>query len=513
MNHIARSTLILTTFFGIDKVLGFTRQIIVARQFSLSYDLDVFNAANNAPDMLSALISGGALGVALIPVLSENLERSGRRAAWDIFSRIINLGFIVTAAISVLIAIFAPWLVSNVIASGFPAEQKALTVELMRLDLLAILIFSISGLVMAGLQANQHFLLPAMAPGLYNIGQIFGAGILAPQSGYQIGPITLPAFGLGLHGLVYGVIIGAALHLAIQVPGLMKYEFKWVPKINLRNPEVIKVLKLLGPRVATMFFIQMFFIVRDNLASGLGEGAITALSYGWTIMQVPETLLGTAIAIAFLPTLSEIFSRGEHTVFSNTVNTAVRVLLALTIPAAVLMAIGVRPLVAAAFSFGAAGTDMVVLATRVYLVGLAGHALLEISSRSFYAQQNAIIPLIAAAFNAAGYLLIANLLSQQWGFLGIAIANSVIFTTEALILLWLLNRRFPGLLRVGNSLIRILPGTLLAGGGLYLLMNYAPGSLLIRSLVGMVAGMVVMLPFILPELKLLLRMNPKKAKI
>ena len=511
MNHVARSTLIIATFFGIDKVLGFTRQLIVARQFSLSYELDVFNAANNAPDMLSALISGGALGVALIPVLSENLERSGRRAAWDIFSRIINLGFIVTATISVLIAIFAPWLASNVIAPGFPAEQTALTVELMRLDLLAILIFSISGLVMAGLQANQHFLLPAMAPGLYNIGQIFGAGILAPQSGYQVGPLTLPAFGLGIHGLVYGVIIGAALHLAIQVPGLMKYDFKWVPQINLRNPEVIKVLKLLGPRVATMFFIQMFFIVRDNLASSLGEGAITALNLGWFIMQVPETLLGTAIAIAILPTLSEIFSRGERAVFSNTVNTAVRVLLALTIPAAVLMAIGVRPLVAAAFSFDAAGTDMVVFATRAYLVGLAGHALLEISARSFYAQQNAIIPLFAAAFNAAGYLLIANLLSQQWGFLGIAIANSVTFTTEALILLWLLNRRFPGLLRVGNTLMRILPGTLLAGGGLYLLMSYAPGSLLIRSLVGMVAGMVVMLPFILPEIKLLLRMKPEKT--
>jgi putative peptidoglycan lipid II flippase len=513
MNHIARSTLIIAVFFGIDKILGFTRQLIVARQFSLSYDLDVFNAANNAPDLLSALISGGALGVALIPVLSENLEQRGRRAAWDIFSRIINLGFIVTAVISILIAIFAPWLITNVIAPGFPVEQKALTVELMRLDLMAILIFSISGLVMAGLQANQHFLLPAMAPGLYNIGQIFGAGILAPQTGYQIGPITLPAFGFGIHGLVYGVIIGAALHLAIQVPGLLKYEFKWVPKIDLRHPEVIKVLKLLGPRVATMFFIQMFFIVRDNLASGLGEGSVTALNLGWFIMQVPETLLGTAIAIAILPTLSEIFSRGDRPEFSKTVNTAVRILLALTIPSALLMAVGVRPLVTAAFAFDAAGTDMVVFAARAYLIGLAGHALLEISARSFYAQQNAIIPLFAAGFNAALYLLIANLLSRQWGYIGIAIANSIAFTTEAFILLWLLNRRFPGLLHIGSTLKRIIPGTLLAGGGLYLLMTSVPGSPLIISLVGMAAGMVVMLPFILPEIKLLLRMNPQRASL
>ncbi|MCJ7624646.1 MAG: hypothetical protein MUO76_14185, partial [Anaerolineaceae bacterium] len=164
MNLVARSTLIVAVFFGIDKVLAFVRQLFVARQFSLSYDLDVFNVANNIPDLLSALISGGALGIAMIPVLSEYLEKSGRPEAWKLFSRIINLAFLTTASISILIALAAPWFVDNIIAPGFPAEQKSLTVELMRLDLVAIIIFSLSGLVMAGLHANQHFVLPAMAP-------------------------------------------------------------------------------------------------------------------------------------------------------------------------------------------------------------------------------------------------------------------------------------------------------------------------------------------------------------
>ena len=147
-----------------------------------------YNAANNIPDLLSALISGGALGVALIPVLSEYLETKGRPDAWALFARILNLAFLVTGGLAILIAIFAEPFVARIIAPGFPPEQKDLTVELMRLDLAAIMIFSLSGLVMAGLQANQHFTLPAMAPVLYNVGQIFGVMILSPETGFRLGP-------------------------------------------------------------------------------------------------------------------------------------------------------------------------------------------------------------------------------------------------------------------------------------------------------------------------------------
>ena len=100
--------MIVAFFFGVDKIFGFVRQLLVARQFSLSYELDVFNAANNIPDLLSALISGGALGIALIPVLSEYLEKKGKKDAWELFSRILNLAFVVTAIFAVIIAIFAP---------------------------------------------------------------------------------------------------------------------------------------------------------------------------------------------------------------------------------------------------------------------------------------------------------------------------------------------------------------------------------------------------------------------
>ena len=107
-----------------------------------------------------------------------------------------------------------------------------------------------------------------MAPLFYNFGQIIGALIFSPAESYTFGPVTLPALGMGVHGLVYGVILGAVLHLGIQIPGLVRYHFHWTPSLKL-DEGVIKVLKLITPRIATMFAIQLIFIVRDNLASQL----------------------------------------------------------------------------------------------------------------------------------------------------------------------------------------------------------------------------------------------------
>src|SRR3990170_6922506 len=172
LSFLARTSLVIGFFFGIDKVLAFARSIIIARQFSLSKELDAFNVANNLPDLLFALISGGALAMAFIPLLTEYLTTKDRAAAWDLFSRVANVAFLVTGSIAILIAVLAQPIVDAElgIAPGFDQEQRTLLAELMRLNLIGTVIFSISGLVMASLQANQHFVLPAIAPSMYNIG-------------------------------------------------------------------------------------------------------------------------------------------------------------------------------------------------------------------------------------------------------------------------------------------------------------------------------------------------------
>lgn len=328
-----------------------------------------------------------------------------------------------------------------------------------------------------------------------------------------MGLVDLPGKGFGIHGIVYGVIIGAFFHLLIQVPGLIRFKFRWAPRINLKDPGVRQVLSLLGPRVLTMFFIQMFFIVRDYVASFMNEGSITALNNGWFLMQVPETLMGTTIAIALLPTISEIFTRGERDNFSQTINGALKVILALTIPTTLLMMAGISPLIKVAFGYTVEETARVALATRVYLLGLTGHAMLEIAARSFYAQQDAKTPLIAAFLNSIGYIGIVFLFSDWIGFAGVALANILAFTIEALLLLWWLNRRFSGILKVRSTILRAgLPSIPLALGVYWLVEGpvlSGRGDLVqAGGAAGLMAlGFLIALPFIWKDLKLMLTLG------
>ena len=487
-------------------MLGFVRQLMIARQFGLSPELDAFNAANNIPDLIFALISGGALAVAFIPVLSEHLSKGGRGALWDVFSRVANLVFLVTAGLSITVALLADRLVGwrLGIAPGFTTDQQVLVVELMRLNLIATLLFSLSGLTIAGLQANKHFFLPALAPSMYDIGALFGVVILAPETGYQIGPLTLPALGMGIYGLVYGTILGAALFFAVQIPGLVRYQFRWSPKINLKNPGVRQVLALMGPRVLTMFFIQIIFLVQDNIASRLATGSVTALVYGWLFMQVPETLIGTAIATVLLPMISEQIAQKREDAFRVTLHHTIRVLLALTIPSAVLLSMVIRPVVGI-LDFDNNGTNMVVWVTRMFLVGMVGHALLETASRSFYAQQDARTPLITAGGNTLLFILLAVLLGFRLGAPGIALANSLAYSSQALVLLLLLNRKHKGILNVSGTLLRVGLGSL-AGALLVYALLLLPLPALPLAVIALAAGGLLVLPFILPEIKLLINL-------
>ncbi len=502
LSFLTRTTLLLSFFFAADKVLAFGKSLILNRVVGLE-GMGIFGAANNIPDYLSALISGGALGMAFIPVLREYIDLRGQDEAWDLFSRVLNLAFVVTGVASVVIILLTTPFVRYIVAPGFSAEQQALTASLMRLDLGAIIIFSISGLVMASLQANQHFLLPALAPILYNCGQLFGALILCPSQGIRIGPIQLPAFGMGLYGIVYGVIIGAALHLLIQVPGLIRYQFHWTPVLEVSSPGIQRVLILLGPRVLTMACIQAYFVARDNLASRFNTVGVGALNLGWTIEQVPETIIGTAIAVAILPSLADFVTRSQPDKFTQTVNRALKVMLALAVPAAVLLGASVRPLAQSFFQYDTARLDLLRACTWAFLIGLVGDTWLEVAVRSFYANQNTRTPLIAAFAQVLTFVLLSVALSSRIGLAGIPLAASLTFTAQAVILLVLLDRRFPGLLRLGTTPWRTaaagILGALVMAGALVFL----PFSPVLNSLIGMAIGTGAAAPLIWPEVRLL----------
>lgn len=495
ISFLGRTSLLIGFFFGLDKVLAFVRTGIISRQYRDSIDLlDTFNAANNLPDVLFALISGGALAMAFIPLMSEYLTQKGRAAAWDLFSRVANLAFTVTAFAAIIIAIFAQPIVDAEIgiAPGFGLEQRQLMAELMRLNLIATIIFSISGLVMASLQANQHFLLPAMAPILYNVGQIIGALFFVPR--------------YGIHGLVYGVILGAFMHLFIQVPAMIKYKFYWTPSLDLRDTGLLTALKLMGPRLLTMGGIQLIVIARDNLASRTGQvGAVTSLTYGWMIMQVPETLIGTAIAIAILPTLSEFAAGQDWAGFRQTVEKALRILISLTLPVAAVMAAGLHPLVRGVFGFDEANSVLLTWTARVYLLTLAGYAVQETLVRAFYARQDPWPPVWSVLIRLVIYLGIgvtAIVFFPNIGAPAIALAE-IAATVEAVFLFVWLNKRLPKRTALGGSMLRGLLASLIGAAAAYSLALMLPGGAILTALIGVTVGGLIVLPIIWKEVRLL----------
>jgi putative peptidoglycan lipid II flippase len=496
LSRLTRNSLIIAFLFLIDKAIAFVRTGIISRQYSGEVELlDTFNAANNLPDVLFALISGGALAMAFIPLLTEYLTLKDRAAAWDLFSRVANVAFLVTGSFAIVIAIFAEPIARLGIAPGFSEEQLDLLADLMRLNLIGTVIFSISGLVAASLQANQHFVMPALAPSIYNVGQILGAIYLVPR--------------FGIRGLVYGVIIGAALHLLIQLPMLFKFGFRWTPALDLRHTGLIEALRLMGPRLLTMGGIQMIFLARDNLASRLDQvGAVTSLTYGWMIMQVPETILGTALATAMLPTLSEYASRADWAGFRLTIERALRVLIALTIPVAAVMAAGIHPLVRAVFGFDEATTTLLTWTTRAYLLTLTGYTIHEVAARSFYARKEPMFPLYAVLLRLAMFLGIGILGITFFPGVGAPIVAfaEIALLIEAIILFGWLSKRMHEPIHVDGAVWKGFLAALVGGTVTYLIALYLPGGAVITALAGMIVGGLLALAIVWSDAKLLFKL-------
>jgi putative peptidoglycan lipid II flippase len=498
LSRLTRNSLIVAFFFGLDKILAFVRTGIITRRYADAvYLLDTFNAANNLPDVLFALISGGALAMAFIPLLSEYLTTRGRAAAWDLFSRVANVAFLVTAGLAVIIAVFAEPIVDAEIgiAPGFSAAQRALLADLMRLNLIGTIIFSISGLVMASLQANQHFVLPALAPIAYNLGQIFGAIFLVPR--------------WGIHGLVYGVILGAVLHLLVQVPALFKFGFRWTPALDLRHTGLLEALRLIAPRLLTMGGIQLIVLARDNLASRLGqEGAVTALTYGWMIMQVPETILGTAIATAMLPTLSEYAARRDWGGFHQTIERGLRVLISLTLPITAILGVVLQPLVHAVFGFDASTTALLTWTGRAYLLTLSGYVLQEIAARAFYARKEPVFPLYAVGLRL--FIFISIGLSAVWFFRDIGAPiialGEIALLIEAIVLFTWLARRLQMPLRPGGTITRGLAAALIGAAAAFGLARSVPGGEIAAALVAAAGGGAIALIIIWQDVRLILNL-------
>ncbi|MCL7453635.1 MAG: murein biosynthesis integral membrane protein MurJ [Anaerolineae bacterium] len=451
--QIARAAGLVMALFVVSRALGLLREVAISHQFGTGGDLDAYLAAFRLPDILFQIVAGGALASAFIPTFAGYLANDDEQGAWRLASATINLVFTLTAALSLLAALSAPWLVEAIIVPGFAPDRQALTVRLMRLMLVTPAVFGVSGVVMGILNARQHFLLPALAPILYNLGIIGGALILAPR--------------LGVGGLALGVVAGSVAHLLVQIPGLLRHGLRYRPTLGLGDPGVREVGRLMLPRVAGLAAVQINFLVNTILASGLAAGSLAALNYAWLLMLLPQGIFAQSVATAAFPTFSTQAARNQQAEMRSTLVATLRAVLYLTIPAAVGLFVLREPLVEIIFqrgAFGEGSTQMVAWALAFYVLGLPAHALVEIVVRAFYAMHDTKTPVIVGVA-AMGLNVILSLaliaVFQAAGWMphgGLAVSNSTATTIEMAVLLILIRRRLQGLegREMGRSLLRIL---------------------------------------------------------
>lgn len=488
--QIARGTLVVMAGLAVSSLAGLLTTMLVSRAFGTQAEIDAFYAANRLPELLFLLMAGGALASAFVPTFTGFLTRHDQSGAWRLASAVGNLVTLVLLAASLLAAVGARWLVTHVLAPGFtdPA-QIDLTTSLMRILLIAPAIFGLSGLVMGILNAHQRFALPALAPAFYRVGWILGLWLLVPR--------------MGIYGLAWGVVLGAGLHLAIQVPGLLRLGGHYVASLGGGNPAVAEVGRLMLPRLLGVAVVQVNFVVNTILASGMPEGSVAALTFAFSLMIMPQAVIAQSSAIAALPTFSAQFARGELDSLRASLGKTLRAVFFLALPASLGLVLLSTPIVSALFergAFSAQSTEMVAWALVWFAVGLVGHSLLEIVSRAFYALHDTRTPVLVGVAAMTLNVLLSLLLAQAFIQIGwmphgaLALANSLATGLECVVLLGLIRRRLGGLeaapLRPG------LVATLMASGAMSLclvgwLSLTASRSAVVVALGGVVLGFVV----------------------
>ncbi len=454
-----------------SRVLGLARDSVIAGLFGAGAAVDAFTAASTIPTTLYDLLINGAISAALVPVFSEYAE-GDEREFWHVASTIINLALLVMAAVVALLIWLAPQVI-GVLAGGFRADIRDQATQMVRQLLPAAIFMGLSGLITALLYARQRFLLPAFTASAYNLGIILGAVLLTPL----LGPLSL----------VIGVLVGALLQVLLQLPGLLnpdpstgsggaggKGGMAYRPVLNLRHPGVRRILRLYAPVSLGIGFSIAGTVLDRNLASGLGEAAISTQRFATTLIQFPLGLVAAAVSFAVLPTLSRQASAGDDEAFRTTLAMGMKVVLLLVLPAAAGLAALAFPITAAIFQrgkFDAADTAMTARALLFYLPGLPAAALDQMLLFAFYAHKRTLAPNLVQGAAVGIYALTAlTLLGGGLALSALILGNSAQWIGHALILL-LLSRGLVNLrgLRLGEAFWKSVLASLAMGGAAYML--------------------------------------------
>ncbi len=442
---------IVSAAVALSRVTGLVREMTMARLFGAGAVYDAFQVGFRIPNLTRDLFAEGALSSAFVPTLTRHLTVQGRREAAELASHVTSALLLIVGAVCALGMIFSPQLVALLAPGyeGLPGKFE-LAVLLTRVMFPFLLMVALAAQAMGALNALDRYGVPALASTFFNLGSVaigLAAGVTVGRR-YEHGLILSMAF---------GVVAGGALQWLWQVPSLRREGFRWRPTLDWRHPGLRQMGRLLLPAVVGNAAVQINVMVNTNLASSLTDaaghvinGPVSWLSYAFRFLQLPLGVFGVAIASATLPAVSRSAAIDRMDEFRDTLARSLGMLLLLTVPASVGLAVLGESMIGAVYQAGrfhAFDTHQTAIALTCYSVGLLGYAAIKVLAPAFYALNDARTPVLISLGSIAINLVAAKAL-LRWTSLshaGLALATSLVALLGAATLFAVLERRIHGI--------------------------------------------------------------------
>jgi len=453
---IAKSAAAVGIAVMCSRVLGLVREQIFAALFGAGMTYDSFVVAFRIPNLLRDLFGEGALSAAFVTVFTAYDTTKTKADTYRLASNVLTVILVLLSMITLLGVYFAEPLV-HLLAPDFvlTAGKTELTEKLTRIMLPFLIFISLSAVVMGMLNTRGKFFIPAMASSFFNLGSIVGGVSLT---------FILPQFGQpAIVGMAIGTLIGGVLQLGIQIPTLLHTGFRYRPVLDLADPGLHRILKLMIPATIGLSATQINIFVNTNFASTCGDGAVSWLYYAFRLVQLPIGIFGVALSIAMLPVLARQAAQKEIEKMKSTMVTSLTLVFALTLPATAWLILLSEPIIRLIFERGAfTPFDTVATANTLnfFAIGLFAYSANKVLVPAFYALDKTRYPVIAS-FIAVGFnIIIVSFTIDTFQHLAIAFSTSCTMLINFIFLMTVLYRTMGGypLRKLLIDLVKIVVG-------------------------------------------------------
>ena len=462
---IARSAGKVSVAVMCSRVLGLVREQVMAAYFGAGTAYDAFVVAFRIPNLLRDLFGEGALSSAFVAVFTEHDANKGEEATWRLASNVITAISLLLSAITLAGIVWSEPLV-RLIAPDFAQvpDKVALTAHLTAIMFPFLLFVSLAAVVMGMLNAKGRFFMPAMASSFFNLGSILGGigcAVLLDRLGRP--PIV---------GMAIGTLIGGLLQLGCQVPALLRCGFRLTPRLDLADPGLRRIFRLMLPAIIGLGATQINIFVNTNFAASCAEGSVSWLNYAFRLVQFPIGVFGVALSIATMPVVSRHAANRDLDRLKSTYVSSLVMACGLSIPATVGLAFLAGPIIRIIFEHGAftAGdTARTAEALVYYVVGLFAYAAVKITVPVFYALDDTRYPVIGSFLAVAGNVLIILASVGQLQHKAIALSTSCAMILNFLFLSAVLYRKVGGypLRPLGAGLVKVMAASAAMGCWLF----------------------------------------------